>query len=80
MGKVVQIYNNSGHHLYDVRVVGREYDKFSSASVRATEHLGPHESVEVGWMEFGAWAPEPGESIEIYADNYVTPHVSVVPQ
>jgi hypothetical protein len=80
MGKVVQIANNSAHHLYNVRVTGREYKNFHSASVKATEHLAPNSSVEVGWMEFGAWAPEPGESVEIYADSYLSPFVSTVPK
>ena len=79
IGQVVQISNKSGHHLYNVRVVGRNFEQVSSASVKASDHLGPGESVEVGWMEFGAWVPAPGETIEVYADNYVTPKLSVIP-
>jgi len=78
-GKVAQIKNDSAHHLYNVRVTGREYDTLESASVRVTEHLAPHASVEVGWLEFGSWCPAPGESLEIYADNYLSPYVSVIP-
>lgn len=79
-GKVLQIKNDSAHHLYNVRVTGREYKNMNSASVRATEQLKPGALVEVGWMEFEAWMPEPGESIEIYADNYAAPYVSMVPE
>jgi hypothetical protein len=79
-GKVAQIYNNSAHHLYNIRVTGREYKKLNSASVKASDHLEPNSCVEVGWIEFGAWDPKPGESIEVYADNYVTPYVSIVPR
>jgi hypothetical protein len=35
--------------------------------------------VEVGWMEFEAWKPEPGETVEIYCDDYAVPYLSFVP-
>jgi hypothetical protein len=35
VGKVIQIANTSSHHLYNGRVVGRNYYEGSSASVRA---------------------------------------------
>jgi hypothetical protein len=80
MGMVVQITNKSSYHLYKVTVVGRNIKQVSSASVKATDHLSPGGSVEVGWLEFGNWVPEPGETIEVYCDNYATPAVSVVPK
>jgi len=79
IGMVVQITNTSGHHLYNVKVVGRNFKDVESASVTATEHLRPHTSVEVGWIEFEAWVPVPGETIEVYCDDYALPKVSVVP-
>jgi hypothetical protein len=79
IGLVVQISNDSGHHLYNVRVVGRNFEEVASASVKAADHLGPGEVIEVGWMEFESWVPVPGETIEVYADNYLTPKLSVVP-
>lgn len=79
IGKVVQITNNSTHHLYDVKVVGRNAKQNSSASVKATEHLRPGESIEVGWMEFEAWAPEPGETVEVYCEDFAVPYVALVP-
>ena len=79
VGQVIQVSNDSGHHLYNVRVVGRNFEQVASASVKAAEHLGPREAIEVGWMEFGSWVPVPGETIEVYADNYLTPKLSVVP-
>jgi hypothetical protein len=79
IGKVIQITNNSSHHLYDVKVVGRNAKQNASASVKATEHLRPGESIEVGWMEFEAWAPEPGETVEIYCEDYAVPYVAMVP-
>ena len=79
-GKVIQISNNSPHHLYNVRVVGRNFDEVSSASVKAADHLGPNDYVEVGWMEFEAWVPRSGESVEVYCDDYATPYVSIIPE
>ena len=79
LGQVVRITNNSSHHLYNVNVVGRNVQKLSSASVKATDHLSPGETVEVGWLEFESWVPMPGETIEVYADDYLTPNVSFVP-
>ena len=79
IGKVVIITNNSNHHVYNVKVVGRNFKEVSSASVKATDHLSPGSSVEVGWIEFGSWVPQPGETIEVYADNYATPKISVIP-
>jgi acyl-CoA-binding protein len=78
-GKVMQITNKSSHHLYNVRVVGRNFKKFTSASVKATDHLRPGATVEVGWFEFEDWTPISGETMEVYADNYLTPHISVIP-
>jgi hypothetical protein len=78
-GRVIQITNNSSHHLYNVKVVGRNAQQNSSASVRATDHLRPGDVVEVGWLEFEVWTPEPGESVEIYCEDYAVPYVSVVP-
>ena len=79
VGQVVVITNNSSHHLYNVSVVGRNFEEVSSASVKATDHLSPGSSVEVGWLEFESWVPQPGETIEVYADNYATPKVSIIP-
>lgn len=78
-GQVVVITNNSSHHLYNVKVVGRSFKEFASASVKASDHLTPGSSVEVGWLEFGNWTPRPGESIEVYAEDYVTPKISIIP-
>jgi len=80
IGMVLQIQNNSHHHLYNVRVVGRNFSEVSSASVMATKHLAPGAIVKVGWLEFGSWVPQPGETMEIYADNYLSPHISVIPK
>jgi len=80
VGQVVIITNNSNHHVYNVRVVGRNLEEMSSASVKATNHLSPGSSVEVGWLEFGSWVPLPGETIEVYADNYATPKISFIPK
>lgn len=78
--KVIQIANNSSHHFYNVRVVGRNFQDVSSASVRAAEELRPGQTVEVGWLEFGNWTPRSGESIEVYCDDYVTPQIKIIPQ
>lgn len=80
IGQVVVITNSSNHHLYNVTVVARSFKDVTSASVKATDHLTPGASVEVGWMQFGNWVPEPGETIEIYADGHLTPSLSVVPK
>ena len=77
--KVIQITNNSSHHLFNVRIVGRSFQEISSASVRATEELRPGQTVEVGWYEFGNWTPRSGESVEVYCDDYVTPQVQIIP-
>ena len=79
MGKVVQIRNDSNHHLYNVRVVGRSFKDVSSASVRAAEELTPSQTIEVGWRQFKSWAPRSGETIEVYCDNYVTPKALIIP-
>lgn len=79
MGQVAVISNNSAHHLYNVRVVGRSVSELSSGSVKAADHLAPGDTVDVGWLEFGAWVPQPGETIEVYADDYLTPKVAIVP-
>jgi hypothetical protein len=79
VGQVVVITNNSSHHLYNVKVVGRNFEEVSSASVKATDHLSPGSSVEVRWLEFESWVPQSGETIEVYADNYATPKVSIIP-
>ncbi|WP_437194450.1 hypothetical protein [Planctomicrobium sp. SH527] len=78
-GKVVQIFNGSSHHLYNVCVVGRNLNEVASASVKVTDHLPPGGTVEVGWLEFANWIPRSGETIEVYADNYVLPVISVIP-
>ena len=78
-GKVVVITNASNHHLYNVRVTGRNFEQVSSASVRATNHLAPGATVEVGWLEFAAWVPQSGESIEVHADDYAAPAVGIIP-
>lgn len=78
-GIVVQIYNESPHHLYNVRVVGRNFENVTSASVKAVDHLAPGGIVEVGWLEFGNWIPMSGETVEVYADNYLLPAVSILP-
>ena len=80
VGMVVQISNTSGHHLYNVKVIGRNYQQASSASVKACDHLAPGSVVEVGWLEFGNWVPQPGETIEVYADDYIAPAVAVIPR
>ena len=80
IGMVVQITNTSGHHLYNVKVVGRNIREVESASLVATEHLRPRDSIEVGWMEFDGWVPLPGETIEVYCDDYALPKVSIVPK
>ena len=77
--KVIQITNNSSHHLYNVRVVGRNFQDVSSGSVRVTEELRPGSMVEVGWLEFTHWIPRSGETIEVYCDNYVSPMVKIIP-
>jgi len=79
-GKVIQITNNSAHHLYRVRVVGRNFEQGASASVVATEHLSPYKTTEVGWMEFEAWIPVPGEMVEVYCEDQVIPYISSVPR
>lgn len=79
-GKVIQIKNGSSHHLYNVKVVGRNFSQNASASVKASDHLAPGDGVEVGWLEFESWTPIPGETIEIYCDDYFVPYVSVVPE
>lgn len=78
-GKVVVLYNSSPHHLYNVKVTGRNFKQVSSASVKATDHLAPGSSVEVGFLTFGSWVPQSGETIEVYADNYATPRISIIP-
>jgi len=79
VGQVVIITNTSSHHLYNVTVVGRNFKEVSSASVKATDHLPPGSTVQVGWLEFDNWVPQPGETIEIYADGHPVPKVSVIP-
>lgn len=73
------MYNSSPHHLYNVKVTGRNFKQVSSASVKATDHLAPGSSVEVGFLTFGSWVPQSGETIEVYADNYATPRISIIP-
>jgi hypothetical protein len=80
IGMVVRIENTSSHHLYNVKVVGRNFKEIQSASVMASRHLRPHTTVEVGWLEFEGWVPRPGESIEVYCDDYWFPSVSLVPE
>jgi hypothetical protein len=79
IGQVAGITNNSNHHLYNVKVVGRSFKEKSSASVKVTDHLSPGSTVEVGWFEFGSWVPQSGETLEVYADDYATPRVSIIP-
>ena len=84
VGKVIQITNNSSHHLYNVRVVGRNYQEVSSASVKATDHLRPHETVEVGCpfpadpgllqlaRRLGAGTAAPGNAVRLFRDGVRT--------
>lgn len=78
-GMVLQIQNDSSHHLYNVKVIGRNFEEVSSASVIASKHLPPGGITEVGWLEFVGWTPRSGETMEIYADDYITPHISIIP-
>ena len=52
----------------------------NSGSAKATDHLRPYDSVEVGWLEFEAWVPVPGESVEVYCDDYAVPFISIIPE
>jgi hypothetical protein len=78
-GQVAVVKNNSSHHLYNVKVVGRNLKNAKSASVRLTDHLSPGATTEVGWLEFERWIPEPGETLEFYADDYLVPKIVVIP-
>lgn len=78
-GLVLRITNASSHHLYNVKVIGRNFDEISSASVIAAEHLRPYATVEVGWLEFEGWVPISGETYEIYADDYLAPYICTLP-
>lgn len=78
-GQVAVVKNNSSHHLYNLKVVGRNSQKGTSASVRVTDHLSPGATTEVGWLEFERWIPEPGETLEFYADDYLLPRKVVIP-
>lgn len=80
IGKVIQIKNTSADHLYKVKVVGRNFQQNSSGSVKATDDLAPGDVAEVGWMEFGAWTPQPGETVEVYSEGYLVPAVSYIPK
>jgi len=79
IGIVIQVNNKSSHHLYNVTVVGRNFESNSSGSVKVTEHLQPWTAVEVGWMEFGCWVPVTGETVEVYCDGYPVPKPSIIP-
>lgn len=57
-GKVVQITNDSNHHLYNVMVSGRSISDVRGASVKAADVLKPNDTIEVGWMQFKTWAPQ----------------------
>jgi hypothetical protein len=59
-GQVVVITNKANHHPYNVKVVGRSFKEVSSASVKASDHLSPQSSLEVGGLEFENWTPRPG--------------------
>jgi hypothetical protein len=50
-----------------------------TASVKATDHLPPGGVVEVGFITFGNWKPESGETIEVYAYRYGSPKISIIP-
>jgi hypothetical protein len=76
--KVIQITNNSSHHLYNVRAFGCNFKGFP-ISVRATDELRPESMVEVGWFEFTNWVPRSGETVEVYCDNYVSPMIKIIP-
>lgn len=79
IGSVIQLTNDSAHHLYNVKVNCRNFDENVSASVKAADELGPGEVVEVGWLEFEAWIPVAGEIVEVTCDDYLAPKVSIVP-
>lgn len=79
VGKVIVLGNPSNNHLYNVRVVGRNMQQAYTASVKATDHLPPGGVVEVGFITFGNWKPESGETIEVYAYRYGSPKISIIP-
>jgi hypothetical protein len=80
LGMVAVLTNDSAHHLYDVQVVGRNFRQLQNASVKATGHLEPHSTVEVGWLEFGSWVPIPGETIEVRCQDDFAPKIAIVPE
>ena len=80
IGKVIQVTNSSADHLYKVKVVGRNFQENSSGSVKVSDDLAPGASAEVGWVEFGKWVPQPGETVEIYAEGYLVPAISYIPK
>lgn len=45
--QVVVITYNSIHYIYNVKVVGRNFQQVSSVSVKATDNLTPGSSVQV---------------------------------
>lgn len=78
-GKVMMLSNRSGDHYYNVRVKIRG-SKGDSASVIADSDLAPSETSEVGWLQFGNWVVEPGETVYISTDSNPIPLIKNVPR
>ena len=86
IGKVVILQNPTMHHLYNLRIVVTSPRPSSSdpngksASMRIDDDMEPLEVVEIGWMELAPWVLEEGETIRIYADDFVISKSVVVPK
>lgn len=75
----ITINNFSQTPLTNVRVVGIRTSDSTSGSVPAMPTFAPWKPIEIPWNSFGGWTPEPGDTIEVYADGFTDPVRSMIP-
>ncbi len=67
-GIVISLTNTSDEHLHDVIVSIESPEGETKQFVIPT--LGPHESVNVGWLKLEGWPIPPGSEVSVTAKGF----------
>ncbi len=67
-GIVISLTNTSDEHLHDVIVSIKSPEGETKQYVMPT--LGPHESVNVGWLKLEGWPIPPGSEVSVTAKGF----------
>lgn len=74
----IHIHNISDTNLKNVVVVGKRISDSTTGSTPAIPDFPPATILDIPWTSFGTWTPEPGDTIEVYADGFPDPVSSMI--